>query len=552
MKDVPVYINLDPTSTAYVPGAEGTPLTTSAIVAAMRRQRPTGIATFAQAPAAQRTITDAPAVGQPAPVGTTFSQQTREPVEFRENSANSASQQLLENAFSNRPVNHWLDGVGRVAQAISGTYLRAQEDKENVERQRAVANQIRRHDPDLADLYAISDNKDRAAIATQFRSSLAERQKEMRAQQRARELGQSFEGADTPDEVARRALASGNPKLVESVIEGKLRRAGDRTALDNKVNQHRDLLLGGRDINTLSSDERISLDQRARAMALGVPLETLPGNEPSGQYISPWETARTPDERKALFADATRTHHETVKAGREQVAQARRTITALETAERAINGGAYTGAFSEQVTTLRKIGVALGMDLKGVKDNEIINSIANDLAKGARQGYPGAVSNFEMQTYLASVVSGKNTPEGNKAILDYLRENAKEAVALDGDMREWTKHRRGAGKPVLFDEAFAQFQHDRATARSEARSELRARAQAAAGFNPDGSQMTRQQRLEAAPAAPQAAAQQQQPDLTPKAGMTAINRRTGERLVFDGERWNPAPTNSAAGEGVSP
>lgn len=386
------------------------------------------------------------------------------------------------------PVGSNAEGFGRLAQIIGGNYYNAQDRDGEGKRHRNVAAQIEKHlGAEAGQLYAVSDEDGRKALAGQTRDHLARMSNEARELKKTQEGAALLNGVNTARGVEDALLSSNNPAFIQKGVEARLKRleaeAGPQTRVEYK------------DGSIIRSDKRtgeiISVEeprlpnagaQRPAVAGAGAPSSgagqdgrpspDATAEDPKARlapthadHVDSWESATTPSRQKEMFGEAMKTHHETAKLVRENATAAARGLAALQNVEAALDRGAYTGSGAEYVLAFKKVGAALGMEFaKGASDMEIVQATANELAKSARAGYPGSVSNFEMQTYLKSVVSLGNTPEGNRQILDFSRRLLQRQLDVRNLGQEYINARKKAGREGILAEGFQSFVAARAEA----------------------------------------------------------------------------------------
>lgn len=428
------------------------------------------------------------------------------------------STKLIDDATNvNDPVGHWSEGAGRLAALASGFYAKSQEEGRRKDREKAADAFMEKNFPDLAEAHKYGTTAEREQIRGAARQLLVQRSEE------ARKRAQSEK-----DYAGLRETALADPNLDPYTRAAILNPQTSKAALDSIFTLQREKLkLEAADKRSSESEKRkyeekyrryLDLfggnEQRAKAAMLGVNEKTLrppPENDP---YVSAYEVETDPKDRAMSVAAARTAHQQNTKAFREQMTGAQAQLKTLGVVKNLIDDPKlYTGFGYDQVTMLKKIGTALGVKVEGVGQAELLNSIGNTLAKGAREGFPGAVSNFEFQRYLASVVSGNNTPAGNRAIYEYLMNAAKLQSSINEDVKAWKeyKRQRDPRSPAYLDDSFQTFHFDRQQERIAELEKMRAAADAAIA---GGQNMSREDRLRAnrseAPA-PQAPQQQAAP-----------------------------------------
>lgn len=90
------------------------------------------------------------------------------------------------------------------------------------------------------------------------------------------------------------------------------------------------------------------------------------------------------------------------------------------------NKDVYSGVGGEAVLKVKKLASALGMDVSGIPDSEIVAAVGNQMALEMRNpaggaGMPGAMSDKDRE-FLVSIVPGlTKTAEGNLKLIEYRR-----------------------------------------------------------------------------------------------------------------------------------
>lgn len=450
------------------------------------------------------------------------------------------------------------EGVGSLAQLASGYYGKMKDDDRQKERDNALADYISKHNPELAPLFAAGDAQSRSRMVGDMISSQGEKRKEDAARRRTQELGEAMKGAIGPDgtidneKLRQIAIQSGNPKLIETIIDNATKKSNERDTASHRVRVKADALSPGGSFEALKrSDPEAAARvwQQASAVEAGLPTEMIPGSSGPGKHFDAYEGARDINEKRAMMASSMKRHEKNDAEIQTNFAAAQRGNQALSVVEGALANAGYTGVGGNAVLVMKKLGAAIGLDVDKTANNELIGAIANELAKGARAGYPGSVSNFEMQTYLRSVVSNENTPEANKRIMEFLRMNMAEQLARAKDADDWRAIRRQEGKPAILAEGFESFYRERVAERKAEFEAKRDELRKSLGLNERGERMSREEKLaaqrEKGAAAPGAQAGASAGSF--KEGQIAVNKQTGQQLIFKGGQFvpmdDPKPAN---------
>tara|TARA_B110000208_G_scaffold104713_1_gene130035 strand:+ start:32 stop:1447 length:1416 start_codon:yes stop_codon:yes gene_type:complete len=123
----------------------------------------------------------------------------------------------------------------------------------------------------------------------------------------------------------------------------------------------------------------------------------------------------------------------------------------LQQMERLISKAGETGAGAGALLGLQKIGKRLGINTEGMSTMEAMQALSNKLALGMKKAGTGVMTDRDFQTFLESVPSIGNTPEGNKMILDWTRDSHKRTMKLAeilDDYKSSTKSIYGTDKPA--------------------------------------------------------------------------------------------------------
>ena len=123
----------------------------------------------------------------------------------------------------------------------------------------------------------------------------------------------------------------------------------------------------------------------------------------------------------------------------------------LQQMERLISKAGETGAGAGALLGLQKIGKRLGINTEGMSTMEAMQALSNKLALGMKKAGTGVMTDRDFQTFLESVPSIGNTPEGNRLILEWTRDSHKRTMKLAeilDDYKSSTKSIYGTDKPA--------------------------------------------------------------------------------------------------------
>jgi hypothetical protein len=451
---------LDPTAAAYTQPQGTNSVSTSAMVAAMK------------APGAQAAVPTFAAAPAPAAPAATA------PMSYDSPASSSLSQALIDNALSGRPIGHPLEGVGRLAQLVSGHYGKAQDDKRLKDRETATSEYLAKNIPELADPYRLGGSQERAEIAKQARAIMMQRHEQGRQRQQNVEDFKALDAAGSDEEKLRSLAATGNARAMDLYAQAVQKRMGaksdaEKADLEARKVEAREQAKAASRVQALVKAGYT--EQEASAIAAGVNPDVIEKRRDLkangvGKYFDEYDSAVGNDKTYGpLLAAAKETHKANMKSMAENYNTAVRGLRSLEQVEAAMRRGAYTGFGGEQVLQLKQIGESLGMKFGSrASDGEIIQAVSLELAKGARAGFAGSVSNYEMGLYMKAIPGLMNTPEGNRLIIDVMKDTLQGHVDITKDYADWRKMRAEKGKPGLAAEGFEAFARDRAEERRAA------------------------------------------------------------------------------------
>lgn len=123
---------------------------------------------------------------------------------------------------------------------------------------------------------------------------------------------------------------------------------------------------------------------------------------------------------------------------------ARQLITLFDRAERAVNR-VPEGQGAQLLPVIGQAARALGIEIDGTSEAEVLRSITNGLAVLQRAPGSGATTDFEMRLYMQAVPRLGNTRQGNLMLIDMGRRLAQRRLA-EADI--WRRH---AGEPDLME-----------------------------------------------------------------------------------------------------
>ena len=113
-------------------------------------------------------------------------------------------------------------------------------------------------------------------------------------------------------------------------------------------------------------------------------------------------------------------------------------LAAITELERLLDEGVETGAVEDLLLPARRLGVALGIaDADKLGAQEAFNAIATQSLVGATAALKGPISEKELNIIKGSVATLRNTPAGNRLILDVARRVAERKLEIQRAMREF-------------------------------------------------------------------------------------------------------------------
>jgi hypothetical protein len=439
--------------------------------------------------------------------------------------ATGYNNKLIDSGLKDQTTGSAWEGMGRLAQLTSGYYGNSKNDAKQAERDQSLAKQINDSDPKLGALYASSDAAGRAKISSDFISQHHEKVRDDRQLEKLK----SFQDVDLSDPMAvkQAIIKSGDKDLYKTWLSQEMKKHEDKGALNKKVEMLTPIY--GR--------------EKAIAIANGISPDQMPGNAPKeGSFKQLYANLHedpnmTPANQKLAAEGEMKAHAKASAEIQTNAIGARRSLATLGNAEDAIKE-AYQGPQAPLVNSLKMYANAAGLEVKGLTEAQILQSLSTDMARASRTGFPGSVSNFEMENYIKANPNAMNTPEGNKAIIAIMRRDAEGHIAVERDAQDYQKQ-KGGGMNGILGSGFQRYRADKANERTAARETQRA-DQAAAAANAPPPQ-TRTQKLDA----------KSQPAVGQfTTGMTGTNPETGKKIRFDGKTWVPVTDQIDAGVAV--
>lgn len=114
------------------------------------------------------------------------------------------------------------------------------------------------------------------------------------------------------------------------------------------------------------------------------------------------------------------------------------------------NPNVYTGTGGNAVQELRRLGIAMGLDIDrdAVADADVINALGNQLALSMRstadgEGMPGQLSDRDIQFLTSSVPNLSKTREGNRKLIEYSLKLEQRKIDVDKWKREYMRNNNG-------------------------------------------------------------------------------------------------------------
>jgi hypothetical protein len=123
---------------------------------------------------------------------------------------------------------------------------------------------------------------------------------------------------------------------------------------------------------------------------------------------------------------------------------ARQLLALFDRADRAVRA-VPEGQGAQLLPIVGQAARALGIDIQGTSESEVLRSITNGLAVLQRAPGSGATTDFEMRLYMQAVPRLGNTREGNLRLIDMGRRLARRRME---EAEVWRRH---AGEPDLME-----------------------------------------------------------------------------------------------------
>tara|TARA_S200002703_G_scaffold52858_2_gene45711 strand:- start:3628 stop:4887 length:1260 start_codon:yes stop_codon:yes gene_type:complete len=199
-------------------------------------------------------------------------------------------------------------------------------------------------------------------------------------------------------------LQGGNPDLAGLATQLQLGQMGNEQAFQQQIRLARE-----KAALRPAKDARTSLQKEAEALYPGNPAKQR-------DFISSVRTKPLVSQNEAdplLKSDIKSIETQEEAVGAEQRDLVPRVRIALRILE---SGKAATGFGEEQKLQIRRIGKALGFDVDGVAETELLQSVTNYLIPRMRVVGSGSTSDKEMESFAKSTVRMQGTVEGNKLI----------------------------------------------------------------------------------------------------------------------------------------
>lgn len=377
----------------------------------------------------------------------------------------SFAQGLIDYGMNpNRPVGSAFEGVGRIAALASGYYHKSKDDDLLRKREEKTATYLEEKlGPEWAEMYRTGDKDERREIAKAGRAELANRA----AQARSRTIAaKDYEGLKSQalgdknlDPYYREMILSPNPDIAKRGLDlyGEERKAaaGRKNAAAEKQRERQQRY-----------DSAIAQGM-THAQALAYSDKEDPYRLPTDpSKVDPYANAydvRTGD--KLLDQKAVQLDMDTAKRVEKELSDQHTKASSLgnrlSEAQAILKSGLYTGPGAASANAVMSIAALWGKTPDQVSNSEGLKNLILNMAKDARQGFAGSVSNWEMTQYMASVVSIANTPEGNQKILGIMDRLVKKAQFYKTVAEDWTKMRQEAGKPIMKGTGFEAYRKAR-------------------------------------------------------------------------------------------
>lgn len=143
-----------------------------------------------------------------------------------------------------------------------------------------------------------------------------------------------------------------------------------------------------------------------------------------------------------------------LEAAREAARAARRDLGRIEEIERLLEAGVPTGSLEEITLPLKQVAASFGVgNVEQLSQQETFQALTNTLALGLTSELPGQISNKELDFLRSSMPNLRNTPEGNRRLIQIARRIAQRRQEVAEAM---TRYFRDNGSLIGFDEELAE------------------------------------------------------------------------------------------------
>jgi hypothetical protein len=166
----------------------------------------------------------------------------------------------------------------------------------------------------------------------------------------------------------------------------------------------------------------------------------------------------------------------------------------------------YSGSYQNQVMKAKQLLASLGIDPQGVKDIETFKALSNDAIRQEIGSLGTGVSNADVLFLSQANANLDFTPEGNRQLIDAKIRIAQRKAEVAKFARDYLKRTGQKYLDAQFDEELAQWAEENPIFPEAAQGE-------------QGGQPANTQQL--------------------RAGQTATNPQTGQKMLWDGSQWRP-------------
>lgn len=131
--------------------------------------------------------------------------------------------------------------------------------------------------------------------------------------------------------------------------------------------------------------------------------------------------------------------------------QANKSLATLNTMNN-LSADAFEGTMAGAKLSLGRLAKAFGMDVDGLTESEVFDSLANDLTLGKAGQLAGAMSDKDIEFLQATVPQLSQTKDGRKKLISIMKEVANIEKGLAKQARVYKSKNKGTFDPIGFEE----------------------------------------------------------------------------------------------------